>query len=50
MNSGEQDAPEGSECRVTAEGARSCTRTVQVRVEKTDGDWKISELTLRTSS
>jgi hypothetical protein len=50
VNSGEQEAPEGSECRVTAEGAQSCTQTVQVRVEKTDGDWKISELTLRTSS
>jgi hypothetical protein len=50
VNSGEQPAPEGSECQVTPEGAQSCTQTVQVHVTKVDGDWKISELTLLTTS
>ncbi|WP_324274433.1 hypothetical protein [Blastococcus brunescens] len=50
VNSGEQQAPEGSECLVTPEGAQSCTQTVQVRVDKVDGEWKISELTLLTTS
>jgi hypothetical protein len=50
VNSGDQPAPEGSECQVTPEGAQSCTQTVQVRVLKVDGEWKISELTLLTTS
>jgi hypothetical protein len=50
VNSGDQPAPEGSECLVTPEGAQSCTQTVQVHVTKVDGDWKISELTLLTTS
>jgi hypothetical protein len=50
VNSGEQEAPEGSECQVTPEGAQSCTQTVQVRVLQVDGEWKISELTLLTTS
>ncbi len=50
VNSGDQAAPEGSECQVTADGAQSCTQTVQVRVLKVDGEWKISELTLLTTS
>jgi co-chaperonin GroES (HSP10) len=50
VNSGDQPAPEGSECQVTPDGAQSCTQTVQVRVLKVDGDWKISELTLLTTS
>jgi hypothetical protein len=50
VNSGEQPAPEGSECQVTPEGAQSCTQTVQVHVTRVDGDWKISELTLLTTS
>jgi hypothetical protein len=50
VNSGEQPAPEGSECQVTSDGAQSCTQTVQVHVIKVDGDWKISELTLLTTS
>jgi hypothetical protein len=50
VNSGDQPAPEGSECQVTPEGAQSCTQTVQVRLIEQDGDWKISELTLLTSS
>jgi hypothetical protein len=29
---------------------QSCTQTVQVHVVKVDGDWKISELTLLTTS
>jgi hypothetical protein len=50
VNSGDQAAPEGSECQVTPEGEQSCTQTVQVRVLKVDGEWKISELTLLTTS
>jgi co-chaperonin GroES (HSP10) len=50
VNSGTQPAPEGSECQVTPGGAQSCTQTVQVRVVEVDGDWKISELTLLTTS
>lgn len=50
VNSGDQQAPEGSECQVTPEGAQSCTQTVQVRVLKVDDGWKISELTLLTQS
>ena len=50
VNSGTQPAPEGSECQVTPGGAQSCTQPVQVRVVEVDGDWKISELTLLTTS
>jgi hypothetical protein len=49
-NSGSRPAPEGSECQVTPGGAQSCTQTVQVTVVDVDGDWKISELTLLTTS
>jgi co-chaperonin GroES (HSP10) len=48
--SGQEPAPEGSECLVTAEGAQSCTQTVQVGVVRVAGEWKISELTLLTTS
>jgi co-chaperonin GroES (HSP10) len=47
---GQQPAPEGSECEVSPEGAQSCTQTVQVGVVRVDGDWKINELTLLTTS
>ena len=50
VNSGSQPAPEGSECQITPGGAQSCTQTVQVTVVDVDGDWKISELTLLTTS
>jgi co-chaperonin GroES (HSP10) len=50
VNSGDQAAPEGSECLVTPDGAQSCTQTVRVRVVQVDGDWKIDELTLLTTS
>jgi hypothetical protein len=50
VNSGEQPAPEGSECTVTPDGAQSCTQTVQMKISKVDGDWKIDELTLLTTS
>jgi hypothetical protein len=48
--SGQEPAPEGSECEVTPEGAQSCTQTVQVGVVQVDGEWKINELTLLTTS
>jgi hypothetical protein len=50
VNTGEQAAPEGSECTVTADGGQSCTQTVQVEITKVDGAWKIDELTLLTTS
>ena len=50
VNSGDQEAPEGSECQVTPEGAQSCTQTVELRLLQVDGEWKISELTLLTTS
>ena len=50
VNTGDQAAPEGSECTATAQGGQSCTQTVQVRITKVDGDWKISELNLLTTS
>ena len=50
VNSGTQTAPEGSECQVTPGGAQSCTQTVRVTVVDVDGEWKISELTLLTTS
>jgi hypothetical protein len=50
VNTGDQAAPEGSECTVTADGGQSCTQTVEVHVTKVDGDWKIDELNLRTTS
>ncbi|MEI4270106.1 hypothetical protein TEK04_00050 [Klenkia sp. LSe6-5] len=50
VNSGTQAAPAGSECTVTSDGAQSCTQTVRVTVTDTDDGWKISELTLLTSS
>ena len=50
VNSGTQEAPAGSECQVTPSGAQSCTQTVRVTVVDVDGEWKISELTLVTTS
>jgi hypothetical protein len=50
VNTGSTEAPAGSECTVTDDGAQACTQTVQVTLTRVDGDWKISELTLLTSS
>jgi hypothetical protein len=50
VNSGTQAAPAGSECTVTTDGAQSCTQTVQVHETKVDGVWKITDLTLLTTS
>lgn len=50
VNSGTQPAPEGSDCQVTPEGAQSCVQTVRATLVDDDGDWKISELTLLTTS
>ena len=49
VNSSNQPAPEGSECTVTPDGAQSCVQTVQVKVVKAGGDWKINELSLLTT-
>jgi tRNA A-37 threonylcarbamoyl transferase component Bud32 len=50
VNSGTQPAPQGSECTVTTDGAQSCTQTVQVHEVRVKGDWKIDDLTLKTTS
>ncbi|NEK86257.1 hypothetical protein GCU60_10865 [Blastococcus saxobsidens] len=50
VNSGQQEAPQGSECSLTPEGAQSCVQTLQLTVTEVDGDWKISEVTLLTRS
>ena len=50
VNSGTQAPPQGSECTVTPEGAQSCTQTVQVAMTRVDGDGRISDLTLLTTS
>jgi hypothetical protein len=50
VNSGTQQAPSGSECTVTDDGAQACTQTVQVTMTRAGGNWKISELTLLTTS
>jgi hypothetical protein len=50
VNSGKSQAPQGSECTVTTDGAQSCTQTVQVGIIKVDGAWKINALTLLTTS
>ncbi len=50
VTSGNGQAPEGSECEVTADGEQSCVQTVQMRMVQVDGDWKISELTQLTTS
>jgi hypothetical protein len=50
VNSGDQPAPQGSECQVTPDGAQACTQTVQVHVVRTGGEWKVGELTLLTTS
>ena len=47
---GQEPAPQGSECEVSPDGAQSCTQTVQVGVVQVDGEWKINELTLLTTS
>jgi hypothetical protein len=50
VNSGTQPAPQGSECTVTADGAQSCTQTVQLHEVKAGGSWKIDDLSLKTTS
>jgi hypothetical protein len=50
VNSGNTPAPEGSGCQVTPEGDQACTQTVDVSVVKVDGDWKIDDLSVRTTS
>ena len=50
VNSGSQQAPSGSECTVTDDGAQACTQTVQVTLVRAGGTWKISALTLLTTS
>ena len=49
-NSGTQQAPQGSECTVTSDGAQSCTQTVQLHEVKVHGDWKIDDVSLKTTS
>jgi hypothetical protein len=46
VNSGNQEAPEGSECQVTPGGAQACQQTLRVDVDQVDGEWKISDLVI----
>jgi hypothetical protein len=50
VNSGSQAAPQGSECTVTSDGAQSCVRTIRMHITQVNGAWKISELTVLTTS
>ncbi len=50
VTSGNGQAPEGSECEVTPEGAQSCVQTIRLGLVQVDGDWKINELTQLTTS
>jgi hypothetical protein len=46
VNSGNQEAPQGSECQVTPSGAQACQQTLRVDVDQVDGEWKISDLVI----
>jgi hypothetical protein len=46
VNSGNQEAPAGSECQVTPGGAQACQQTLRVDVDQVDGEWKISDLVI----
>jgi hypothetical protein len=50
VNSGDQAAPEGSECEVTPQGAQACTQTVRVHVVRVGGAWKVNDLSVLTTS
>jgi hypothetical protein len=50
VNSGEQEAPEGSGCTVTPEGAQSCIQNLRLELEKVDGEWKIQDYAVLTTS
>lgn len=47
---GSSEAPQGSECQVTPEGAQSCVQTLRIDLLRVDGEWKISDLTQLTTS
>ncbi len=47
---GQQAAPEGSGCEVSPDGAQACTQTVRMAMIQVEGEWKINELTVLTSS
>jgi hypothetical protein len=50
VNSGTKAAPTDSECQVTSDGAQACTQTLQIGVTKVNGEWKIDEFTVLTTS
>ncbi|WP_198597874.1 hypothetical protein [Blastococcus atacamensis] len=47
---GQQEAPQGSECSVTPEGAQSCVQTLRLTAVDVDGEWKIGEVEFITTS
>ena len=49
VNAGTQAAPDGSECRAET-GASTCIYTLRVTVVQVDGDWKLSEAVILTTS
>ena len=50
VTSGEQEAPEGSGCMVTPQGAQSCIQTLRLELEKVEGEWKIGDYAILTTS
>ncbi len=50
VNSGQEPAPEGSECAVTNDGADACVQTLQLNLELVDGTWLVSNVTTLTES
>jgi hypothetical protein len=49
VTSGEKDAPEGSACEVTPEGAQACTQILRLDVVDTDDGWKIEDYAILAS-
>lgn len=50
VDSGQQAAPEGSECAVTPDGADACAQTLRLDLVKDDGSWLVSAVTTLTTS
>jgi hypothetical protein len=49
VTSGEQEAPEGSACDVTPQGAQACTQILRLDVVDDDGEWKIEDYAVLAS-
>ncbi len=49
VNSGQQAAPQGSECAVTDDGADACVQTLRLNLELVDRTWLVSAVTTLTT-